>query len=467
MRKPPRPDAAAHLAAQAVEQDYSGLTPATVEATLDVLFDSLAVALGGVDAPGIRATRDALAVWGRGRSTVWGTDMTAAAPFAALANAGALHALDYDDTDDQVPLHAASVVLPVLLADLQENRPDCRGHEFLTALAVGLDGAMRIGRAGGPRGRAGWNYSVISGGIGASLGLARLRRWDAEQTVALLGHQLAQTAGSLQSIIDGSLAKRFQPAMVAKDVLFGAALTGAGVDGPTHVLEGRAGFFALYQDGSYDRNLLVEDAEGAPLVTDLSLKPYPACRFTHAAIDLALRMRDEGVTPESIRHLTFETSGQAYNMVGREFDPATATIVDAQFSIAYTASVALHRGAVLIGDFTQSAVRDRSVGAFAAEHITIKPDESVDFLAMAPVIARVRFTDGSEAQFSTETVSGSPQQRMSAERLRTKAVDCLAHGRAVVSDDELWETVRSLADDAPLTRLLALLSRADDQGGTR
>ena len=47
-----------------------------------------------------------------------------------------------------------------------------------TALAVGLDGAMRVGRAGGPKGSRGWNYSVVSGCMGAVLAIARLRRWD-------------------------------------------------------------------------------------------------------------------------------------------------------------------------------------------------------------------------------------------------------------------------------------------------
>ena len=238
-------DAGEQLAAAVVDQVFERLDPDTVEVALDVLFDTLACALGGLTAPGVPEARKAFTAWGPGQATVWGTTDTAPAPFAAVANAGALHALDYDDTDDKVPLHAASVVLPALLADLEERRPDCGGREFLTALVVGLDGAMRVGRAGGPKGSRGWNYSVISGGMGAALAVSRLRRWDTATTLSLLGHQLAQTSGSLQSIIDGTLAKRFQPAVVAKDVLFGAALVAAGVDGPRQVFDGRAGFANL------------------------------------------------------------------------------------------------------------------------------------------------------------------------------------------------------------------------------
>jgi 2-methylcitrate dehydratase PrpD len=452
-------DVAELLAKHAVGQVYDNLEPKTVQAALEVLFDTLAVALGGLHAPGVPEARRVFAGWGSGRATVWGTGDTAPAPFAAVVNGGALHALDYDDTDDKVPLHAASVVLPALLADLEENRPDCGGREFLTALAVGLDGAMRVGRAGGPKGARGWNYSVISGGYGAALALARLRQWDVTQALSLLGHQLAQTSGSLQSIIDGTLAKRFQPAVVAKDVLFGAALAGAGVDGPRLVFDGRAGFVNLYQDGDLDRDVLLRGIETAGYLTDLSLKPYPACRFTHAPIDLPLRIREDGVRPEAVEHVTFETSGQAFNMVGRAYEPATANVVDAQFCITYTTSVALHRGAVLIGDFSEENRRDPQVGGFAAERMTVTPVDTVDFLAMAPVTARVAFKDGTERTYVGETVSGSPEARLSVAQLKTKATDCLQNGGSSITADELWETVQALADDAPVATLLRLLAR--------
>jgi aconitate decarboxylase len=363
-----------------------------------------------------------------------------------------------------VPLHAASVVLPALIADLEEQRPDSSGHEFLAALVVGLDGAMRVGRAGGPKGSRGWNYSVISGGMGAALAVSRMRRWDAESTLNLLGHQLAQTSGSLQSIIDGTLAKRFQPAVVAKDVLFGAALVGAEIDGPRQVFDGRAGFANLYQDGTFDRDVLLDGVERSSCLTDLSLKPYPACRFTHAPIDLALQMRAAGVRPQDVEGIVFEASGQAVNMVGRSYDPVHANTVDAQFCIAYTTSVALHRGAVLIGDFAESALRDPYVGRFAAQQVRVEASDDIDFLAMAPVSARVALCEGTDRVFRTDTVSGSPQARLSVDQLKAKADDCLTHGGAVVTTTELWDTVQSLRSNEPVSSLLSLLARPGNGG---
>lgn len=466
MSSAPQTDTALRLAAVTSASTYDAFSAATVDAALDVLFDTLACAYGGLRAPGVAEAREAFSAWGPGRATIWGTGRSAPGPFAAVANGGALHALDYDDTDDKVPLHAASVVLPALLADLEENRPDCTAEDFLTALIVGLDGAMRLGRAGGPKGSRGWNYSVISGGIGAALAVSRLRGWDVRETVHLLGHQLAQTSGSLQSIIDGTLAKRFQPAVVAKDVLFGAALTAVGIDGPRAVFDGRAGFANLYQDGSFDREVLLDGAETAAYLTDLSLKPYPACRFTHAPIDLALDMRAAGVRADQVERIVFEVSGQAVNMVGRTYAPSSANTVDAQFCIGYTTSVALHRGEVLIGDFLEPALRDPVVGGFAAERVEVVAAEGVDFLSMAPVSARVAFTDGSERAFGRDTVSGSPEERMSPDRLRAKAQDCLSHGQAPVTVEKLWDAVQSLRAGAPMSRLTTVLAKGSEEGDT-
>ncbi|MDO9433962.1 MmgE/PrpD family protein [Hydrogenophaga sp.] len=448
------------LADNAVSRRFEDLSAATVDATTEAMIDSLACAVAGLHAPGIPEARDAFQRWGTSGCAVWGGFGHAPAPFAALLNASAMHALDYDDTDDKVPLHANGIVLPVLLADVEENHPDCDGKEFLTALAVGIDGAMRVGRAGGPKASRGWNYSVISGGIGAVLAVARLRHWDAKTTCDALGHQLAQTSGSLQSIIDGSLAKRFQPAMVVKNVLVATAMAQAGIDGPRNIFDGKAGFINLYQDGKFDREFVSKDMAGCALVDDLSLKPYPACRFTHAPIDLALELHQRGLRMADVKHLRIRVSGQAVNMVGRKFDCRTANVVDAQFSIAYTAALGLERGVLKIADFSEEAIRDERIGAFAAEKITIEAGESLPFLGMVPVYFEAELVNGSRVDIETTTVCGSPEKRMTENQFRAKLTDCLAYGNSAITTDVLLATVRALKNGAPVKSVNAMLATA-------
>ncbi|QXZ10671.1 MmgE/PrpD family protein [Comamonas sp. Y33R10-2] len=452
-------DLAQHLAANATSRQYAQLSPATIDATVDGLIDSLACALAGANSHGLNEARKALGHWGGNTgSSIWGGFGKAPAPFAAFLNAVSMHALDYDDTDDKVPLHANGLVLPGLMASMEQDSPECDGREFLTAIAVGVDGAMRIGRAGGPKGSRGWNYSVISGSVGAVLAIARQRRWKAETTVNALGHQLTQTAGSLQSIIDGSMAKRFQPAQMVKNVLFSTALAEAGINGPHNVFEGKAGFINLYQDGKFDLENVLKGIETCALVEDLSLKPYPACRFTHAPIDLALEMHTRGLRLADVRQLRIKVSGQAVNMVGRKYDLQTAGIVDAQFSIAYTSAVAIERGAVLISDFTDSAIRDERIGHFARDQIRIEADDSLPFLGMTPVFFEAELNNGERIALSTDVVSGAPEKRLSADQLRAKVVDCLQYGQSRINADQLISTVHELKEGAPVSRLLTLLA---------
>ena len=448
-------DVAYALAGNAVTRRYTDLSDETIQVTMASLIDSLACALAGTNAPGMAQARGAMTRWGQGEGcTLWGGFGRAPAPIAAFLNGGSLHALDYDDTDDKVPLHANSVVLPALLADLEENFPDCDGQRFITALAVGLDGAMRVGRSGGPKGSRGWNYSVISGCMGAILAIANLRQWDTDKAVSALG----QTSGSLQSIIDGSLAKRFQPALLAKNVLVSVALAEAGIDGARNVFEGKAGFFHLYQDGKFDRGALLAEIESCALVADLRLKPYPSCSFTHAPIDLALGLQQQGVTPADIGKLDIRVSGQAVNMVGRAYDHATAGVVDAQFSIAYTCAVALHKGAVKTGDFTLDAIADPVIGRFAAEKISIHADDSIPFLGMAPVHFDVELLNGKRLQCSTDVVAGSPQKPLQPDQLRSKVLDCLAFNDSKVDGDQLISVAQDLQNGAQIRDLIALLA---------
>ena len=453
-------DLAYRLAQDALERSFDDLSLETRGNTVTALLDSLAVALAGTRSPGVPQAREALAKWGNGSGvTVWGGFGKAPAPLAALLNAGSMHALDYDDTDDAVPLHAQSVVLPALIADVEENRPDCDGREFLTALAVGIDAAMRIGRAGGPKASRGWNYSVIPGGMATVLAIARLRRWNVDTTVGAMGHQLAQTAGSLQSIIDGTLAKRFQPAMMAKNALMSVTLAQAGIDGPRNVFEGRAGFIRLFQDDKFDKEACSRDLGSSALVNDLSLKPYPSCRFTHCSIDVALGLHQQRIKLNKIKHLYVSVNGQAVNMVGRKFDCETAGVVDAQFSIAYTAAVALARGAVRIGDFTLERIRDPETGGFAGKQVTITACPDTPFLAMAPSTFDVELTTGERMRVVGEHVSGSPKKPITELQLTDKITDCLNYNHSTVTPKELMDTVHALPQASSLKDVLALLAR--------
>jgi 2-methylcitrate dehydratase PrpD len=115
-----------------------------------------------------------------------------------------------------------------------------------------------------------------------------------------MGIVYTQTSGNEQSALDGAMTKPLQLGFAAKAGVVSAILSRHEVVGPKNVLEGKYGYFNLYEHGEYDPSQLIaglgKDFKGI----DLSIKPYPSCRLTHPAIDAAQKiMESEGIVGPS------------------------------------------------------------------------------------------------------------------------------------------------------------------------
>jgi hypothetical protein len=76
-------------------------------------------------------------------------------------------------------------------------------------------------------------------------------------------------------------------AFPAQAAVIAAQLAKGGVAGFEAPFEGKAGFFQLYADGLFDRGVLLDGLGRKYFGEELSFKPWPACRGTHAFIELA------------------------------------------------------------------------------------------------------------------------------------------------------------------------------------
>src|SRR5690606_28617569 len=73
---------------------------AAVESARRQFIDVLAVAIPGAAEPAARNVLATVCGWGPGPATVIGAGLSLAAPWAALINGTAAHALDFDDNFD-------------------------------------------------------------------------------------------------------------------------------------------------------------------------------------------------------------------------------------------------------------------------------------------------------------------------------------------------------------------------------
>ncbi|MDQ8728194.1 MmgE/PrpD family protein [Bradyrhizobium sp. LHD-71] len=439
---------------------------AFTEATLLDLIDTLACGAAGADAEGVRELLSVTRDWGgKAEAALWFTGLRMPGPAAALYNGMLSHAVEYDDTHDLGVLHAGVTVIPAVIA-AAERRERLSGAELLSAIATGVEVACRLALATriGP-GVSGWLLTPLCGTFGAAAGAARALGLDAERTVHAFGLAYAQVAGNGQATIDGGLSKRMQAGFAARSGLLGAVLASAGLTGARNVFEGTRGYYKVYHRGEYDRSALVDGLGEKLAVGDLSYKPYPCCRWTHAALEAAMDLRKRGVLPEKVARIDVAVNHQAYMSTGQPLadKQRPANVVTSQFSIPYAVSLAFNQGRVGLDDFKPNAIARPHIVALA-ERVSVGAID--DWSAsgsrgISPARVSVMMHDGQHVESEVLVPTGTGRDSGTSGLIRRKLIDCCGHGGiATAAASSLLaelDALPSTADAVPLFNRLPIV----------
>ena len=184
---------------------------------------------------------------------------------------------------------------------------------------------------------------------------------------AAFGVAASQASGSLQFLENGAWNKRYQVGEAAMKGLMAATLAAEGFQGAKEALEGRHGLLKGYSDDASAERATA----GLGTVWEtmrIGVKPYPACRYTHAAVDGLLQLRQaHGWAAGDITRVSVGLHRNGIALVGAPLEEKrrARTIVEGQFSMPYAAAVALLRGQFgwddydLLGDAGAEAVAAR------------------------------------------------------------------------------------------------------------
>jgi 2-methylcitrate dehydratase PrpD len=394
------------------------------------IFDTLACAIAGFDAPGVAGLRDRIADWGgKPEAGIWCTGMRVPAHHAAWINGMMAHARDFDDSHDTATLHAGVSVVPAALA-AADLCPTATGADVVAGVAVGLELASRMGLATTVSVLdSGYLYTSLYGHFAATAAAARVMGLDSAATANALGIAYSQAAGTHQVTRDGALTKRMQPGFAAKTALISVALATAGIRGTRRTFEGADGLFRTYLHGNFRPERLREGLGSTYDLLGLSYKMYPCCRWTHAAIDGAFALRQR-IAPQSIRRLTVHANRILHEVVGTPLDTCQAprTTVQAQFSIPYTVACGLLRGRVDLHDFTEDGITDPDVRALAAKiEVVIDPVLDAGWPRTMSPVRLVAETGHEQVEIRIDHPRGSTGRPMSAADFTDKMAGCLRH----------------------------------------
>jgi 2-methylcitrate dehydratase PrpD len=412
---------------------FEDLPPTTVHAARRALLDATGViaAASGLS-PEARPFID-LAMSGNGarESSILGTGLGCPAPMAALANGAMSHALDYEDAFDGAPVHPDASLIPAVLALAQAREP-ISGRDLLTAIAVGSDLVCRLGLAlQRPLEAGGWYPPPILGAFGAVAGCCRLLRLPASRLLDAWSLLLLQNScsGEIKHSAESSI-RAVREAFPAQAAVQCTLLAEAGIRGFSAPLEGRCGFFSLFAGGQYNPQVLRDGLGHRWYTEQLSYKPWPSCRGTHAAIEAALALRaDPRFDAARVRDIVIEggdVQAMLIEPLVRKRAPLTA--IDAKFSLPWTVALALVQGAVRLDGFDAVARSDEALRAMAGRCQWRARTGPGSRNAVAGALEI--HVDGVLLRREVTDPLGSPARPLSDGDLVEKFVDCL--GRAAL-----------------------------------
>ena len=460
-------DLAIDLAGFAASLDCAQLGAEVIDAVKMNIGDTLSCALAGSSAQGIAEVSALVKEWGgAAQADVFVLGGRVPAHHAAWVNSAMCHARDYDDTHDGAILHAGVSSVPAAIAAAQlaregvGRRPDCGGRGGTRS-----DVSPRHSHHG--RYHRNGVHLLIAAWLLRGHGSRRTSaRTDADEMASAFGIVYSSVAGNHQVTRDASLMKRLQPGLAAQAAVVAVQLARRGIRGPQGVFEGLDGFFRVYLQGRVSGDDVRADLGSRFELMNLSYKPYPCCRDTHAAVDAVLELRAGRDEPQDdIESIRVGLTAPGYQMVcvPEHVRVAPRTVVEAQFSIPYTVATAWIDGKLEIGHFTDAGLRRPDVLELASR-VTSFVDEELDRdwrRFVTPAKVTIRFRDGQTLETRVDYSKGHPRNPMTPREFAAKTADCAAFAaRPLAADaaDRLTSTVAQLESVHDVATLVQILT---------
>ncbi|WP_295854476.1 MmgE/PrpD family protein [Tardiphaga sp.] len=416
-------DETATLAAYVVNLKFDDIPQEVLERakvlTLDYLGSTIRARRDSESTPALLKMLEALSLDGAGEATVFGDSRTWTPAIAALLNGALGHSLDFDDTHADSSLHPSAPVVPAAFA--VGEMVGASGKQVLTAIVAGYEVCCRLGNALDPTSHyaRGFHPTATAGTFGAAAAAGKLFGLSQAQLISAFGVSGSQAAGSLQFLVNGAWNKRYQVGASAMNGVIAATLARNDFLGATESVEGKHGLLVGYSDNAHPE-MAVAGLGSVYETMKIGVKPYPSCRYTHAALDALIAMRREhNLTPDQVKRVEIGLHRNGITLTG---DAATkrhpSSIVGGQFSMFFTGALALEQGSFGWDDYAK--LGDSAINTLA-DRFDVVQDERLEG-KRHPFGARVSITttDDSLHERIYADPSGEPSSFPDAQAMAQK-----------------------------------------------
>jgi len=448
------------LADFAADLTYDDLPADVIERTKLLIFDVTGVIVrarhDAESTPSLMAAVKRLGLAG-GDCSVLGDSESYAPTAAALVNGTLAHSLDFDDTHAAGSLHSSAPIVPAALAAAE--MAGASGKDLIAACVAGYEVQIRLALALNPSEHydRGFHPTATCGVFGAAAAAGKLLGLDGAGIQSAFGIALSQAAGSMQFLADGSWTKRSHVGQAASNGLICATMAAEGFKGPDEAFEGNWGFLGAYAPNSDAAK--VTDRLGEHWETlGLAVKPYPSCRYSHAALDgLIALQKEHGIAAADVEAVEIGLPRTGVKIIGEPLDAKVnpESVVDGQFSMPFCAAVVMREGAMAWDDYAKH-IEDATTLALCKKVRTVA-DAKAEAAFPANMSGTVKIKAGDkEVETFVEVPKGEPGNFMSTDEFRAKfdglCAPYLDEGRR----DRLADALLSLEDANSVAAVFAL-----------
>lgn len=346
-----------------------------------------------------RAVRSvAITSYGGDEATLLLDGRQVSAAGAAMANGMTIDAMDIHDGYRSAKGHAGVAIFPTAVA--MGEIADWHGEDFITALVVGYEVALRAGVALHQT-TCDYHTSGAWSALGAAAVTARALGLNAEQTRHALG--IAEYHGprsQMMRCID-------HPTMLKDGSGWGSMV---GVLASQLAAEGFTGAPALTIEDEVIHSVW-KDLGTRWLIRELFFKHYACCRWAQPAIESALKLRMEHqINPSEIKEVVVHTFEEATHLtISRP-----ANTEQAQYSLPYPVAAALLTGQLDPQQVMPPSIFDEEILQLA-DSISIVTDDALQDCFPDEALARVvlELRDGRKYESKVHSARGDPKAPMS------------------------------------------------------
>ena len=393
------------------------------------ILDTVAVGIAGGPSDGSEIIRRYIKGLGcGGTATVFGTALRTIPRFAALANASAMHADDYDDTYHPTRFHPTAPVLSAVCAEAEQI--GASGREVLAAIAVGTEVSLKLSHTIDKQHYLrGFHMTSTVGVFGATAGACHIRKLSTEATLAAIGIAGSESEGVRENF--GTMVKPLHSGRAAENAVFAASLAAMGFTSSPTILEGPRGYF-MTGAGGYNADELVGKL-GNPwnyVAKRVAIKPYPCGNLQQPAMDkLHAMVVEHDIKPNQVERLAVKSHRlMPLNLTYHR--PVTG--LEGKFSMEFSlASILVLRKAGLMEYSDEVVNRPDVQEAIRKIDYTVFTDEEAERNGwhLWTTFLDVTLKDGRTLHARVDEAKGSANLPMTEEEVAEKFLDCAAFAR--------------------------------------